>query len=122
MESILLGYVMWFHDCYVKLVFTFVLGFQAFGIVPWLFKYMWLQGQVLALVGNQLYYGDIIRGVVLSICFNEYISSSWNCNASYHQVGIITLIRALWTLILDCHINLIMMVFMPDYDGFNGFN
>jgi translation initiation factor 4E len=46
--------------------------------------------QVLALVGDQLDYGDNICGAVLSIRFNEDIVSVWNRNASDHQVGIIT--------------------------------
>lgn len=46
--------------------------------------------QVLALVGDQLDYGDNICGAVLSIRFNEDILSVWNRNASDHQVGIIT--------------------------------
>ena len=45
--------------------------------------------QVLALVGDQLDYGDNICGAVLSIRFNEDILSVWNRNASDHQVGII---------------------------------
>lgn len=43
--------------------------------------------QVLALVGDQLDYGDNICGAVLSIRFNEDILSVWNRNASDHQVG-----------------------------------
>lgn len=46
--------------------------------------------QVLALVGDQLDYGDNICGAVLSIRFNEDILSVWNRNASDHQVGILT--------------------------------
>jgi translation initiation factor 4E len=46
--------------------------------------------QVLALVGDQLDYGDNICGAVLSIRFNEDIVSVWNRNASDHQVVIIT--------------------------------
>uniref|UniRef100_I1MNU8 mRNA cap-binding protein n=1 Tax=Glycine max TaxID=3847 RepID=I1MNU8_SOYBN len=42
---------------------------------------------VLALVGDQLDYGDNICGAVLSIRFNEDILSVWNRNASDHQVG-----------------------------------
>lgn len=42
--------------------------------------------QVLALVGDQLDYGDNICGAVLSIRFNEDIVSVWNRNASDHQV------------------------------------
>lgn len=42
--------------------------------------------QVLALVGDQLDYGDNICGAVLSIRFNEDILSVWNRNASDHQV------------------------------------
>ena len=45
--------------------------------------------QVLALVGDQLDYGDNICGAVLSIRFNEDILSVWNRNASDHQVSII---------------------------------
>lgn len=45
--------------------------------------------QVLALVGDQLDYGDNICGAVLSIRFNEDIVSVWNRNASDNQVGII---------------------------------
>uniref|UniRef100_A0A2N9J9C2 mRNA cap-binding protein n=1 Tax=Fagus sylvatica TaxID=28930 RepID=A0A2N9J9C2_FAGSY len=41
--------------------------------------------QVLALVGDQLDYGDNICGAVLSIRFNEDILSVWNRNASDHQ-------------------------------------
>ncbi|KAK4581444.1 hypothetical protein RGQ29_024903 [Quercus rubra] len=40
---------------------------------------------VLALVGDQLDYGDNICGAVLSIRFNEDILSVWNRNASDHQ-------------------------------------
>ncbi|KAJ6810785.1 putative eukaryotic translation initiation factor NCBP [Iris pallida] len=40
---------------------------------------------VLALVGDQLDYGDNICGVVLSIRFNEDILSVWNRNAADHQ-------------------------------------
>jgi hypothetical protein len=43
--------------------------------------------QVLALVGDQLDYGENICGAVLSIRFNEDILSVWNRNASDHQVG-----------------------------------
>ena len=43
--------------------------------------------QVLALVGDQLDYGDNICGAVLSIRFNEDILSLWNRNASDHQVS-----------------------------------
>ncbi|XP_025605732.1 eukaryotic translation initiation factor NCBP isoform X1 [Arachis hypogaea] len=43
---------------------------------------------VLALVGDQLDYGDDICGAVLSIRFNEDIVSVWNRNASDNQVGI----------------------------------
>lgn len=43
--------------------------------------------QVLALVGDQLDYGDNICGAVLSIRFNEDILSVWNRNASDHQVS-----------------------------------
>lgn len=42
--------------------------------------------QVLALVGDQLDFGDNICGAVLSIRFNEDILSVWNRNASDHQV------------------------------------
>ncbi|KAG0460926.1 hypothetical protein HPP92_021223 [Vanilla planifolia] len=41
---------------------------------------------VLALIGDQLDYGDDICGAVLSIRFNEDILSVWNRNASDHQV------------------------------------
>ncbi|KAK3198098.1 hypothetical protein Dsin_021513 [Dipteronia sinensis] len=41
---------------------------------------------VLALVGDQLDYGDNICGAVLSIRFNEDILSVWNRNSSDHQV------------------------------------
>ena len=41
--------------------------------------------QVLALVGDQLDYGDQICGAVLSIRFNEDILSVWNRNASDNQ-------------------------------------
>ncbi|XVF56882.1 hypothetical protein PTKIN_Ptkin06aG0156000 [Pterospermum kingtungense] len=40
---------------------------------------------VLALIGDQLDYGDNICGAVLSIRFNEDILSVWNRNASDHQ-------------------------------------
>ncbi|BBN70355.1 novel cap-binding protein, partial [Prunus dulcis] len=40
---------------------------------------------VLALVGDQLDYGENICGAVLSIRFNEDILSVWNRNASDHQ-------------------------------------
>ncbi|KAJ8448095.1 hypothetical protein Cgig2_031819 [Carnegiea gigantea] len=40
---------------------------------------------VLALVGDQLDYGDNICGAVLSIRFSEDILSVWNRNASDHQ-------------------------------------
>lgn len=40
---------------------------------------------VLALVGDQLDYGDNICGAVLSIRFNEDILSVWNRDASDHQ-------------------------------------
>ncbi|EHA8588440.1 eukaryotic translation initiation factor NCBP [Cocos nucifera] len=40
---------------------------------------------VLALVGDQLDYGDDVCGAVLSIRFNEDILSVWNRNASDHQ-------------------------------------
>lgn len=40
---------------------------------------------VLALVGDQLDFGDNICGAVLSIRFNEDILSVWNRNASDHQ-------------------------------------
>ncbi|KAK8962607.1 Eukaryotic translation initiation factor NCBP [Platanthera guangdongensis] len=43
------------------------------------------KGQVLALVGDQLDYGEDICGIVLSIRFNEDILSIWNRNASDHQ-------------------------------------
>ena len=43
--------------------------------------------QVLALVGDQLEYGDNICGAVLSIRFNEDILSVWNRNSSDHQVN-----------------------------------
>ncbi|KAG0462395.1 hypothetical protein HPP92_020871 [Vanilla planifolia] len=42
--------------------------------------------EVLALIGDQLDYGDDICGAVLSIRFNEDILSVWNRNASDHQV------------------------------------
>lgn len=42
---------------------------------------------VLAMVGDQLEYGENICGAVLSIRFNEDILSVWNSNASDHQVG-----------------------------------
>lgn len=42
--------------------------------------------QVLALIGDQLDYGENICGAVLSIRFNEDILSVWNRNASDHQV------------------------------------
>ncbi|KAF7801469.1 eukaryotic translation initiation factor NCBP [Senna tora] len=45
---------------------------------------------VLALVGDQLDYGDNICGAVLSIRFNEDILSVWNRNSSDHQVSFIT--------------------------------
>lgn len=48
--------------------------------------YAWIV-QVLALVGDQLDYGDNICGAVLSIRFNEDILSVWNRNASDHQVS-----------------------------------
>ncbi|KAL0359366.1 UNVERIFIED_CONTAM: Eukaryotic translation initiation factor NCBP [Sesamum angustifolium] len=41
--------------------------------------------KVLALIGDQLDYGDNICGAVLSIRFNEDILSVWNRNASDHQ-------------------------------------
>uniref|UniRef100_A0A2P2K5S3 mRNA cap-binding protein n=1 Tax=Rhizophora mucronata TaxID=61149 RepID=A0A2P2K5S3_RHIMU len=41
--------------------------------------------QVLALVGDQLEYGENICGAVLSIRYNEDILSVWNRNASDHQ-------------------------------------
>nr|DAD42097.1 TPA_asm: hypothetical protein HUJ06_000327 [Nelumbo nucifera] len=41
--------------------------------------------KVLALVGDQLDYGDNICGAVLSVRFNEDILSVWNRNASDHQ-------------------------------------
>ncbi|PKU74308.1 Eukaryotic translation initiation factor NCBP [Dendrobium catenatum] len=40
---------------------------------------------VLALIGDQLDYGENICGAVLSIRFNEDILSVWNRNASDHQ-------------------------------------
>lgn len=40
---------------------------------------------VLALVGDQLDYGENVCGAVLSIRFNEDILSVWNRNASDHQ-------------------------------------
>ncbi|KAM7251100.1 hypothetical protein ACFE04_022983 [Oxalis oulophora] len=40
---------------------------------------------VLALVGDQLEYGDNVCGAVLSVRFNEDILSVWNRNASDHQ-------------------------------------
>ncbi|KMZ63934.1 Eukaryotic translation initiation factor 4E [Zostera marina] len=40
---------------------------------------------VLALVGNQLDYGENICGAVLSVRFNEDILSVWNRNSSDHQ-------------------------------------
>lgn len=43
--------------------------------------------QVLALVGDQLDYGDNICGAVLSIRFNEDILSVWNRNAKDHEVS-----------------------------------
>lgn len=45
--------------------------------------------QVLALVGDQIDYGENICGAVLSIRFNEDILSVWNRNASDNQVAII---------------------------------
>ncbi|KAG8649855.1 hypothetical protein MANES_08G145200v8 [Manihot esculenta] len=44
------------------------------------------EDMVLALVGDQLDYGDNICGAVLSIRFNEDILSVWNRNSSDHQV------------------------------------
>lgn len=44
--------------------------------------------QVLALVGDQLDYGDNVCGAVLSVRFNEDILSVWNRNASDQQVAI----------------------------------
>ncbi|RZC52759.1 hypothetical protein C5167_021185 [Papaver somniferum] len=41
--------------------------------------------KVLALVGDQLDYGENICGAVLSIRFNEDILSVWNRNAADHQ-------------------------------------
>ncbi|XP_057496246.1 eukaryotic translation initiation factor NCBP-like isoform X2 [Actinidia eriantha] len=41
--------------------------------------------EVLALVGDQLDYGDNVCGAVLSTRFNEDILSVWNRNASDHQ-------------------------------------
>ncbi|RWW89783.1 hypothetical protein BHE74_00001174 [Ensete ventricosum] len=41
---------------------------------------------ILALVGDQLDYGDDVCGAVLSIRFNEDILSVWNRNASDHKV------------------------------------
>ncbi|KAL5122822.1 Eukaryotic translation initiation factor NCBP [Glycine soja] len=46
---------------------------------------MQIFSSVLALVGDQLDYGDNICGAVLSIRFNEDILSVWNRNASDHQ-------------------------------------
>ncbi|XP_044499688.1 eukaryotic translation initiation factor NCBP isoform X1 [Mangifera indica] len=46
---------------------------------------------VLALVGDQLDYGDNICGAVLSIRFNEDILSVWNRNASDHQQAVMAL-------------------------------
>ncbi|RRT81586.1 hypothetical protein B296_00005331 [Ensete ventricosum] len=43
-------------------------------------------GMILALVGDQLDYGDDVCGAVLSIRFNEDILSVWNRNASDHKV------------------------------------
>ncbi|KAK9664652.1 hypothetical protein RND81_14G058500 [Saponaria officinalis] len=40
---------------------------------------------VLALVGDQLDYGEDVCGAVLSVRFNEDIVSVWNKNASDHQ-------------------------------------
>lgn len=54
--------------------------------------------QVLALVGDQLDYGDNICGAVLSIRFNEDILSVWNRNASDHQVGILAEPICIYTL------------------------
>ncbi|XP_057509490.1 eukaryotic translation initiation factor NCBP-like isoform X1 [Actinidia eriantha] len=46
---------------------------------------------VLALVGDQLDYGDNMCGAVLSIRFNEDILSVWNRNASDHQQAVMAL-------------------------------
>lgn len=51
-----------------------------------IFYLLFLFLKVLALVGDQLDYGDNICGAVLSIRFNEDILSVWNRNASDHQV------------------------------------
>ena len=53
--------------------------------------------QVLALVGDQLDYGDNICGAVLSIRFSEDILSVWNRNASDHQVCILNSISVLYS-------------------------
>lgn len=42
--------------------------------------------QVLAMIGDQLDYGDTVCGAVLSIRFGEDILSVWNRNASDNQV------------------------------------
>lgn len=56
-------------------------------MLEWIFIiYFHMQMQVLALVGDQLDYGDNICGAVLSIRFNEDILSVWNRNSSDHQV------------------------------------
>ncbi|XP_051138607.1 eukaryotic translation initiation factor NCBP-like isoform X1 [Andrographis paniculata] len=46
---------------------------------------------ILALIGDQLDYGDNICGAVLSIRFNEDIVSVWNRNASDHQQAVMAL-------------------------------
>jgi hypothetical protein len=75
--------------------------------------------QVLALVGDQLDYGDNICGAVLSIRFNEDIVSVWNRNASDHQVGIFTdPIRVCVIYLYSC---LSLITFLVFHAGCNGF-
>jgi translation initiation factor 4E len=42
--------------------------------------------QVMAMIGDQLDYGDTVCGAVLSIRFGEDILSVWNRNSSDNQV------------------------------------
>lgn len=75
--------------------------------------------QVLALVGDQLDYGDNICGAVLSIRFNEDIVSVWNRNASDHQVGTFTDPIRVCVIYLYSYLSLI--TFLVFHAGCNGF-
>lgn len=74
--------------------------------------------QVLALVGDQLEFGENICGAVLSIRFNEDIVSIWNRNASDHQVQACLI---LWLVDFHLRSSLFILILLFFSVGGNGF-